>query len=94
MSGPMLAEMVRFRGYGGDRIEAYAARPLVPGSSGGVVVIHHMPGFDEATKDVVTAFQRHFRPVRVDGVVDVSTTATLKALLAARDARLASIQPS
>jgi len=49
---------------------------------------------DSATRDAVAAFQRHFRPVRVDGVVDVSTTATLKALLAARDARLASIQPS
>jgi N-acetylmuramoyl-L-alanine amidase len=50
--------------------------------------------FDGTTRDAVAAFQRHFRPIRVDGVVDVSTTATLKALLAARDARLNSIQPS
>jgi N-acetylmuramoyl-L-alanine amidase len=49
---------------------------------------------DGITRDAVAAFQRHFRPIRVDGVVDVSTTATLKALLAARDARLSSIQPS
>jgi N-acetylmuramoyl-L-alanine amidase len=49
---------------------------------------------DGTTRDAVAAFQRHFRPIRVDGVVDVSTTATLKALLAARDARLNSIQPS
>jgi N-acetylmuramoyl-L-alanine amidase len=49
---------------------------------------------DGTTRDAVAAFQRHFRPVRVDGVVDVSTTATLKALLAVRDARLSSIQPS
>ena len=41
---------------------------------------------DGTTRDAVAAFQRHFRPIRVDGVVDVSTTATLKALLAARDA--------
>jgi N-acetylmuramoyl-L-alanine amidase len=49
---------------------------------------------DGTTRDAVAAFQRHFRPIRVDGVVDVSTTATLKALLAERDARLSSIQPS
>jgi N-acetylmuramoyl-L-alanine amidase len=49
---------------------------------------------DGTTRDAVAAFQRHFRPVRVDGVVDVSTTATLKALLALRDERLSSVQPS
>ena len=48
---------------------------------------------DGNSRDAVAAFQRHFRPIRVDGVVDVSTTATLKALLAHRDARLNSIQP-
>ena len=41
---------------------------------------------DGTTRDAVAAFQRHFRPARVDGVVDVSTTATLKALLAKREA--------
>lgn len=39
---------------------------------------------DEETNKVVTAFQRHFRPRRVDGNVDASTLATLQALLAAR----------
>ena len=37
--------------------------------------------FDGATMEVVTAFQRHFRPDRVDGVADHSTMATLHALL-------------
>jgi N-acetylmuramoyl-L-alanine amidase len=32
--------------------------------------------------EVVTAFQRHFRPERVDGVADHSTLATLQSLLA------------
>ena len=32
--------------------------------------------------EVVTAFQRHFRPARVDGVADRSTMTTLHALLA------------
>jgi len=43
--------------------------------------------YDLATRDVIAAFQRHFRPARVDGVADASTIATLKALLAARAAR-------
>jgi N-acetylmuramoyl-L-alanine amidase len=43
---------------------------------------------DSTTRDAVAAFQRHFRPERVDGIVDVSTLETLKALVAARDARL------
>jgi N-acetylmuramoyl-L-alanine amidase len=45
---------------------------------------------DGTTRDAIAAFQRHFRPIRVDGVVDVSTTATLKALLAVREARMSS----
>ena len=38
--------------------------------------------YDPATSAVVTAFQRHFRPTRVDGFADHSTTETLKRLLA------------
>jgi len=38
--------------------------------------------YDVQTKAVVAAFQRHFRPVKVDGVADVSTIATLVKLLA------------
>jgi len=33
---------------------------------------------------VVSAFQRHFRPERVDGVADASTIMTLRNLIAAR----------
>jgi N-acetylmuramoyl-L-alanine amidase len=40
--------------------------------------------FDEATEAVVAAFQRHFRPARVDGLVDASTLATLRDLIASR----------
>lgn len=36
--------------------------------------------FDEATATVVRAFQRHFRPERVDGVADASTIRTLRDL--------------
>ncbi len=37
--------------------------------------------FDEATRTVVTAFQRHWAPHRVDGLADGATRATLMALL-------------
>jgi N-acetylmuramoyl-L-alanine amidase len=37
--------------------------------------------FDGPTMEVVTAFQRHFRPARVDGIADHSTISTLHALL-------------
>ena len=36
---------------------------------------------DEATRIVVTAFQRHFRPGRIDGLVDSETLARLDRLL-------------
>ncbi|MEJ8571863.1 N-acetylmuramoyl-L-alanine amidase [Microbaculum marinum] len=39
--------------------------------------------YDAATVAVVTAFQRHFRPARVDGIADVSTRRTLDRLLRA-----------
>src|SRR6201994_1523027 len=37
--------------------------------------------YDAPTMEVVTAFQRHFRPARVDGIADHSTLPTLHALL-------------
>ncbi len=40
--------------------------------------------FDSATREVVVALQRHFRPERVDGVADASTRGTLQELLASR----------
>jgi N-acetylmuramoyl-L-alanine amidase len=41
--------------------------------------------YDTMTEHVVTAFQRHFRPARVDGIADVSTVRTLEKLIATRD---------
>jgi carboxymethylenebutenolidase len=52
----MLAETVAITGHGGDEIEAYLARPLDHGPHGAVVVIHHMPGYDEATKEITRRF--------------------------------------
>jgi N-acetylmuramoyl-L-alanine amidase len=43
--------------------------------------IDQTAAFDEHTRLVVAAFQRHFRPARVDGRADLSTVATLDVLL-------------
>ena len=51
-----LAETVTIRGDGGDEIEAYLARPMSQGPLGGVVVIHHMPGYDAPTKEIARRF--------------------------------------
>lgn len=40
--------------------------------------------YDVSTREVVTAFQRHFRPEKVDGIADASTQQTLQALLASQ----------
>jgi len=37
--------------------------------------------YDAQTELVVAAFQRHFRPAQVDGIADISTLETLRALL-------------
>ncbi|MBX9641555.1 MAG: dienelactone hydrolase family protein, partial [Mycobacteriaceae bacterium] len=47
------AETVTITGHGGDEIEAYRAMPLAAGSRGGIVWIHHMPGYDRETKEFV-----------------------------------------
>lgn len=41
--------------------------------------------FDERTRDVVIAFQRHFRPVKFGGVADADTQSLLRALLVTID---------
>lgn len=57
MSDAFISETVRITGHGGDEIEAYSARPTDPGKRiGGVVVIHHMPGYDIQTKEITRRF--------------------------------------
>jgi carboxymethylenebutenolidase len=55
----MMAETISITGHGGDRVEAYLARPLGPGPYGSVVVIHHLPGYDEPTKEITRKFASH-----------------------------------
>src|SRR5216110_3929772 len=59
MYDAMMAETISITGHGGDQVEAYLARPLGAGPYGGVVVIHHMPGYDEGTKEITRKFAAH-----------------------------------
>jgi carboxymethylenebutenolidase len=52
----LTAETISITGHDGDEIEAYLARPLGIDSFGGVVVIHHMPGYDAPTKEITRRF--------------------------------------
>jgi carboxymethylenebutenolidase len=53
------AETVKFQGFNGDSGEAYYAHPLATGRYPGVVVIHHFPGWDEWTTEVIRKFAPH-----------------------------------
>src|SRR3989337_2748859 len=55
----MLAESLTIRGNNDEEVEAYYARPSGAGPFPGVVVIHHMPGWDEWTCEVARKFAHH-----------------------------------
>jgi carboxymethylenebutenolidase len=55
----MLAETVMITGHAGDTIEAYSVRPMDGATRGGVVVIHHMPGYDAGTKEIARNYAFH-----------------------------------
>jgi carboxymethylenebutenolidase len=55
----MLAETTTIRGYKDDFINAYFARPLGRGPFPGIVLIHHMPGWDELYREFTRKFAHH-----------------------------------
>ena len=55
----MLAETITIHGANGDLINAYSARPLGPGPFPGVVLVHHMPGWDEWYPETTRKFAHH-----------------------------------
>jgi len=59
MSDALLAETTMITGNNGDTIEAYSARALDESPRGGVVVIHHLPGYDPQTKEIARNFAYH-----------------------------------
>lgn len=59
MTDSITTSAISIEGAGGDQIEAYLARPNESGASearAGVVLIHHMPGFDRWSKEVARRF--------------------------------------
>ena len=59
MSDALLAETIMITAGNGDEIQAYSARALDETPRGGVVVIHHMPGYDDGTKEIARRFAYH-----------------------------------
>jgi len=55
----MLAETTTISGHGGERVRAYLARPLGPGPFPGLVLIPHMPGWDEFYREMARRFAQH-----------------------------------
>src|SRR5580692_7356557 len=57
MTESLTAQTIRISGFDGDEIEAYLATPDDGAAGrGSVVVIHHMPGYDSSTKEIVRKF--------------------------------------
>lgn len=52
----VLSETIGIRGAHDDLIEAYTARPMDSAPRGGMIVIHHMPGYDAETKEITRRF--------------------------------------
>jgi len=55
----MIAETVTLQGHQGDFINAYYARPLGAGPFPGMVVIHHMPGWDTWYREATRKFAHY-----------------------------------
>jgi len=58
-SGAIVAGVTTCAAGGGDLIHAYVARPEGPGPFPGVVLVHHMPGWDEFYREMTIRFANH-----------------------------------
>lgn len=55
----MLAETVKMKGFHGDSIHAYFSRPLGKGPFPSLILIPHMPGWDEYCRETARRFTQH-----------------------------------
>ena len=55
----MLAETVSIQGYNAEWTHAYFSRPLGKGPHPGIILIPHMPGWDEFNREVARRFTQH-----------------------------------
>jgi len=54
-----MSETVVVDGYNGDKIRMYYSRPMGAGPYPGIVLIPHMPGWDEFLRETCNRFSRH-----------------------------------
>ena len=55
----MIAETITITGHDGTDINAYLAKPIGEGPFPGVVLIHHLPGWDELYREFTRRFAHH-----------------------------------
>lgn len=56
----MVAEIVALKGYNDEYVNAYFARPIGEGGAiGSVVLVHHLPGWDEFYRETTRRFAQH-----------------------------------
>ncbi len=54
-----IAESIGLIGYNGDAINAYFARPTGAGPYPAIVLVHHLPGWDEFYRETARRFAQH-----------------------------------
>jgi carboxymethylenebutenolidase len=59
MLDALIAESIMMTSGDGTEIQAYSARPLDVAPRGGVIVIHHLPGYDDGNKEIARRFAFH-----------------------------------
>lgn len=55
----MIAETITYTGYNNDPVNAYYSRPLGSGNFPSLVLIPHMPGWDEYCREAARRFTQH-----------------------------------
>lgn len=55
----MTCDVIEIAGYNGEKVNAYYAQPHGTGPFPGVVLIHHLPGWDEFYREMTRRFAQH-----------------------------------
>lgn len=55
----LTAELIKIKGHNGDDIHAYFTRPNGAGPYPGIVIVHHLPGWDELYREIARRFADH-----------------------------------
>jgi len=55
----IITELTTIQGYEGDDVHAYTARPSESGPHPGIVLVHHLPGWDEFYRETARRFADH-----------------------------------